>query len=352
MNVKVYIRGGSKSGTIKTTRGGGIMNIKSSEKEAAAEKTTFPFVTVGIITYYPDKDKLFKVIDSVLRQKGVHLQLVFSDDGSEENYFNGAEQYLIDKGFVNYKFVENKVNQGTVINCISAVEVADGTYVKLLSPGDYLCGEFALKDWIEGMELEKADWSFCDSYYYQLDENEKKQLVRYMANPRVVEPYINKDEKMCRWNYIGITDFVLGAATLYRKDILLKYLNEIKGKIIYAEDYILSLMMLDKRKVFYMQSCLLLYEYGTGISTNQNLMWAKKLRNDYMQLLEIMLGRMKVTCREDKRIYKVILINKTSNKWMTRIKKAVHPIFLWRTLKFILSPKRFTSTIWLQEENQ
>ena len=331
------------------------MNEKSNEKEIVVKdekNTIFPFVTVGIITYNPDKEKLIKVIDSALCQKSVHLQLVFSDDGSEENYFDDAEKYLNDKGFVNYKFFENKVNQGTVINCISAAELADGTYIKLLSPGDYLCGEFALKKWIEGMELENADWSFCDSYYYQVDGNEKKQLVRYMANPRVVEPYISKDEKVYRWNYIGITDFVLGAATLFRKDVLLRYLYEIKGKIIYAEDYILSLMMLDKRKVFYAQEYLILYEYGTGISTNRNLMWAKKIRNDYMQLLEIMLGRIKVTCREDKRIYKVLLINKTSNKWLRRIKKFVHPIFFWRTLKFSLSKKRFTPTTWPQEENQ
>ena len=53
-------------------------------------------ITVIVCTYNPDLQKLISTLKSVVLQKGVKIQVIVTDDGSSNNYFNEVK--------INYTF--------------------------------------------------------------------------------------------------------------------------------------------------------------------------------------------------------------------------------------------------------
>ena len=49
-------------------------------------------------------------------------------------------------------------------------------------------------------------------------------------------------------DYLLANDTILGAAVLAKRNIILKYLLEMEGKVKYAEDYMIRLMIFDNKK--------------------------------------------------------------------------------------------------------
>lgn len=302
-------------------------------------------ITVGVISYNPDREKLFKTITSIIEQKNVSIQLIVADDGSQETYYNEIEFFLKEKNYTEYRLVRNEINQGTVKNCFSAAREAKYSMIKLLSPGDYFSTDIALYQWAEYFKEQNADWSFCDAYYYFTDEKGNIQLLECNANPQYVHSY--QQQKLCRyrWDYLAVGDLCLGAATLFKTDVLLKYLEIIQGKVKYAEDNVIALMMLDKLKATYYEKCILMYEYGTGISTVNSSEWQKKIREDYVQACKLMLDRLRNQGKRGWWLRQVIAINMIENRWLRNFIKAFIPGVLVNKLR----KRRKTPTIWLEE---
>ena len=50
-------------------------------------------VSVIVLTYNPLKQKLIATLKTKNSQKNVDIQVIISDDGSKENYFEEAKQF-------------------------------------------------------------------------------------------------------------------------------------------------------------------------------------------------------------------------------------------------------------------
>lgn len=70
-------------------------------------------------------------------------------------------------------------------------------------------------------------------------------------------------------------NIVLGAAIIAQKQVMLKYLQRIVGKVKYAEDNIWRLMMFDGIVGCYFPYPAVLYETGTGVSTLGSNVWKR-----------------------------------------------------------------------------
>ena len=92
--------------------------------------------SVIVACYNPILSKVKFTLKTILQQDIKDIEIILVDDGSKDNQFQAVEQYLVQNNFKNYKFVANKINQGTVKNIISGLNVCTGRYIKLLSPGD------------------------------------------------------------------------------------------------------------------------------------------------------------------------------------------------------------------------
>ena len=240
-------------------------------------------ISVIVLSYNPNFRKIMQTIESIVNQKDINLELIIADDGSEKNYFKQIKNYL-DGKFENVIFVENKLNNGTVKNAISAIEKANSKYVKYISPGDYFVKDDILYRWVSFMNKTEAKWSFSDAVYYSECAIKKK----INAHPIDIRPYKYNNLSKCRWNYLALGDLALGTVIIGETYVIDKYLRMIENSVIYADDNIYRLMMFDNIVGAYYEEKTIYYEYGTGISTSSNKAWGKKISDDFIATNNIM----------------------------------------------------------------
>ncbi len=218
--------------------------------------------SVIVCCYNPDLDKLKRTLISADRQEGVSLEIIISDDGSKENYYNEIKEWCLNniRNKVIYNFLGENV--GTVKNILCATEIAKGSYIKPISSGDYLYSRTTLSEFINV----DGDIVFGNGVYY----NNDYEMKIYNYHHPIVNKYDKKNTNSIR-SLLIYNDWILGASLLYKKEKLIEYLTIlINFDIKYCEDLSTALCALDSSKIEYVNRNLVWYEYGTGISTKKN----------------------------------------------------------------------------------
>lgn len=247
-------------------------------------------VSVIIVTYNSDWKKLRLTLLSTLKQINVSIQIIIADDGSKETFDEKIVQLFNEFGFSNYVIVNNPTNRGTVLNISSALKYSDGIYTKTIAPGDYFCEATTLRKWVNFMKCNSALVSFGDAIYYS--DYDSMILIRTRGAPVNKHLYTNNISPYKVFvDYILANDTILGAAQMMETKILKEYIQLIENRIIYAEDFMMRIMIFDGIKIYYYPCSVILYEYGTGISTSKNSKWAKLLHDDFEISNEIILKR-------------------------------------------------------------
>lgn len=237
-------------------------------------------VSIIVVTYNSEWDKLQLTLLSAVKQKNISIQIIIADDGSEDTFDHKITQMFKKLKFDNYVIVNNPINRGTVLNISSALEHVEGVYTKTIAPGDYFCEEFALSKWVEFMKRNNALASFGDAVYYS-DYNQMK-YIRTKGAPVNKHLYRNEASSVKVFvDYIVANDTILGAAQMIETNTIKKYIQLISNQIIYAEDYMLRIMVFDGIHICYYPRSVILYEYGTGISTSKNSKWSELLHVDF-----------------------------------------------------------------------
>lgn len=245
--------------------------------------------SVVVCIYNSDIEKLFLTLNTILFQENCTFEIVIADDGSKTFDEDAIKEYFRKNNFIDYRIVGNLVNYGTVKNCLSGVRVAQGKYIKFISPGDYLYDENTLFKYGEYIKNKEYKVVFGRAAYYSVGD---KEITLYQKmNPVDLEPYINKDKKAMFRNYLYYRDYILGAAFICNKEVLLKYLLIIQDKVKYAEDCSYILMVADGIEVGFLDDFMIWYEYGTGISTNKSSFWSEMLYKDNLECFKLVAQR-------------------------------------------------------------
>lgn len=272
-------------------------------------------VSVIIVTYNSVWEKLELTLISSVRQKNISLQIIIADDGSESVYHKEIEQLMLKYKFYNYKIISKSVNQGTVLNIANGLKYADGFYTKTIAPGDYFYDELSLYKWCKFMKDNHIKVSFGNAIFYR--KFNLMEFIKIKGSP--VNKYLyhqNQKRNKIFVDYIVANDTILGAAQMMETSLIKEYIQLISNKVIYAEDYMLRIMIFDGIKVCYYPSIVIMYEYGTGISTSQNDKWKKILQKDFEQTDNIILHR-KAKSNIQKKYQKYLKVRKSRfNKWI------------------------------------
>ena len=293
-------------------------------------------VTVIMATYNPVWEKCVFTIDSIIGQKDTSIELIVVDDGSSENLFDRFTSYLDDKGFENYKLIDHTNNQGTVKNYYDGLLAASGKYIKLISPGDALYNEQTLSKWLDYLKKSGKQWSFGDAVFYSNDKG-VKQVVTAPAYPRMIDCYLSGNNELCRWNYVVLEDFALGAALLCERSLLIEYLKKFIGVVKYTEDLVHVAMMYEGILPAYFNCNVIFYEYGTGISTGEDK-WKAKVRLD-MKNAELAVAGSSGKDAFQSKLAKAIMHINSGSETGKKIKKYLHRGGMKKLVKQRLNPR-------------
>jgi len=302
-----------------------------------------PKVSVILVTYNPIWDKLVLTLKSILSQKFTNFEIVVADDGSMNSLNELVSGFFEENGFVNYKFANSVNNVGTVRNIYNALVVSSGKYVKVISPGDMFYDDNSLKNWVNYMESQNSRVSFCDAVYYRMSGNQI-DVIKKKTSPANLSLYnepSSRNELLI--DYLLANDTILGAALMMRKSTMLQYLEMIVGRVRYAEDYMVRLMVFDDIKISHVSKNLIWYEYGEGISTSSNNKWEKLLFDDFEATNQIICESNNPKDRMARK-YMTFLNLHIENKYMRKIIKCVMfpSVIYWRRrakLSEVFSPE-------------
>lgn len=248
-------------------------------------------ISFFVVTYHSEWKSLRATLVSALLQKGITMEIVIADDGSEHFPKEQVEDLFREYGFKDYQLVLNQENHGTIANYISGLKACRGEYTKDIAPGDFLSREGLLRDWVDALRESGYSWSFADVQYYEI-ENEEMVAQPTPPFPVYLRPYMKHNDKKARWNYAVLDDSAHGAGYMGKTEVLLKYACEIaKTGNLYCEDYMLRIMMFDGICAYYYPETAVYYEYGTGISSGKSDKWKKIIYDEYFSLCQMLMNR-------------------------------------------------------------
>ena len=298
-------------------------------------------VSIFIITYNSEYEKLIDTIDSILVQENVTFQIVITDDGSKINHFDKIERYFQECNFKDYKLTALNENKGTIANVKNGLLFASGRYVKGLAPGDKIYGKYALRKWLDIIETSSSKWSFCDVVCYH-KENGIEVVDKTMRHPLNVKPYISNNVFSCRLNYLLWEDNINGACILSERDFMIKYLDKLYEKIKYAEDNLWRLCMYDGFVPIYCNKVFVKYEYGTGISTSGESKWRSIIKDEWNKSTKIIINEKPKDCAQ-------IVLNGALSLENNFILRSLRALW-WKWTKILIGKKAYTVSTFPESE--
>lgn len=300
------------------------VNIKTGWKDIMENKKNVD-ISIAILCYNPDLDKLKNTIVSCVKQKNITSEIIISDDGSKKQYKQELEDWAkSNKINLIYNFLES--NQGTIKNLISAVKLAKSDIINAISPGDYFSKEEALAKFIKKFNEENSDIVFSNCYFYF-----NNKIINYRL------PFFKSTLGKKQKDNICLLDDCFCAASIAFKKELVKYLENVQDYVRLTED--LSLVyqaVINNKKIGFIEENLMWYEYGSGCScVNHNL------DSDIDGLVEFLIKNYP----EQSIVYKTKKrweINKIPNKFKRQINLLFHfPNSFFKNLYRKISHKPF-----------
>jgi len=237
--------------------------------------------SVLLLNYNASESQMERTILSVVNQKEVDFEIIVCDDYSKDNHFDYIEALFESCGFTNYTLLPAEKNVGTVRNVLRGLEVAKGTYAKPLGMGDLLYNDTTLKkvyDFMSANQLQSC-FGLIDSYTIKDGESYPADYT----SPWDIEAYRLKDKKRLVKNIVLAEDWVSGVCIFGTTSYYKRYLSMMKDKVIYCEDWATGLAIVDGEFLSLLDDYVVVYEVGTGVTTDKKKAWRSKLLEDGKQ---------------------------------------------------------------------
>lgn len=250
-------------------------------------KTEYKYdVSVVVLTYNSDYNRIIKTLASIIKQKSCTFEIIISDDGSKDFFYVEIDKWFKCNSFYKYKIIRQGINKGTVKNAYRACCKAKGRYIKLLSPGDFLYDDDTLAKLNSFMSANNHKITFGRSVYYMIKDNELK-IVNKM-NPYDTSIYLPYNRERVLESVLLYSDYVCGAGYMVERKSFLENLEKMLDRIIYCEDMTYIYMLAHGYDIGFLDENVVWYEYGIGISTNNDLVFGEKIYKDNQTLHDML----------------------------------------------------------------
>lgn len=235
-------------------------------------------VSILVLTYNPNIDKLNRTICSVLSQKNIDFEIIVSDDGSKTDCFDEINNTFEHNSFQKFVMNKNKDNVGTVKNILSALKFASGKYVYMISPSDMIYDENTICNFCNYADKMSAKVCFGDYIGYNENNGEVNTYVENLA-PKNTDVY-SKGLKNYKTSFF-LNGYILGPTFLRERKSCIEAMSYVSKFSRYVEDNTSTAYYLaNNTEIFYYNQKVVWYEVGTGISQGNNSGWSVKVEND------------------------------------------------------------------------
>lgn len=246
-------------------------------------------VSVCIPTYRSDYEILFTTLTSIIRQRGCSYEIVIADDGTPGFRQQEIEAWMEEHHVQDYSIIRSAQNKGVVRNVLNAYSIAEGQYVKLLSPGDYFYDDTVLAGMLHFMEHERCRIAFGRSCYYGRDDT---QLHIYdNMQPYQLRPHLERNAAAIKEAYLVCQDYATGAAFMGERERMAFYTSLICGRVAYLEDMVYVIMIADDIVPGFWNHNFIWYECRTGLTNVRSPEWKERMGRDNMAALAIIAER-------------------------------------------------------------
>ncbi|WP_270668051.1 glycosyltransferase family 2 protein [Aeromonas sp. QDB12] len=238
-------------------------------------------ISIIILTYNSSWEKLLLTLKSVINQDiSLIAEVIVSDDGSSNDNVDLIKSFFHENNFDRYIINENNTNVGTVKNLLLASRLAKGKYIKPIGAGDLLFCTNTIHKAVDFMEENNSKLMFGKMFSYQYKE-ELLELPKIYA-PRDISPYVEFNNEQIKRNMFCVGDWISGATLFYERNYLVTQLSRIESFVIYCEDLIQCLAVLDGVKISIINDVVIWYEVGEGISTSKDNLMNERLKQDHI----------------------------------------------------------------------
>ena len=244
-------------------------------------------VSVILITYEPDIDKLKATFASIVHQRNILFEIIVSDDGSKSIDIDAVERTIsemVPKG-IPFRFIKNNNNLGTVLNIYHACQNASGEYLKIISPGDLLYDNDVLFDlYIHAKNHSQDSFFFGRPAYYSNNGSLETHEISTPLYPEIFDSRSQRVQNLALMHGHG----PVGAAYFYKTEVFRQYIGLVANHVKFTEDYTTSILyLLDGGKLSFIDRKVVWYEYGLGISTSHADKWKRIYEEDCRELYEV-----------------------------------------------------------------
>ena len=234
-------------------------------------------ISIILAVYNSPMDRIIFSLNTFLKQNYNDYEIIIADDGSKIDVSDKLKSYFKEKCFDKYKILRSEKNKGTVKNILEAACACKGDYIKTFGAGDGFYSVNSLGIMVKFIEKTNCDCGFANMQMYSLLQDKKAKIAPFSFPFGVID--FEKKKNLER-NLVYLKDNASGASMWYKKDILIKYLDNAKCSIKYMEDICQLEILLDGHSIEFCRDCLFWYEGNVGISTNPCSPFSKKLYED------------------------------------------------------------------------
>ncbi|WP_270816573.1 glycosyltransferase family 2 protein [Hungatella effluvii] len=235
--------------------------------------------SIIVLTYQSELSEIRRTLYSILSQTCKEIEIIISDDGSNDNHFEEIEAYLKECHCKSYILLPHSENVGTVRNLFDALMCAKGRFVKAIGAGDMLYSTDTLDKVYTFMSKSNCYIAFglLKAFYFRNDE------IFYpdFFVPQDLSAFKKNRKRQIQRNIIVYSRCISGASFFLERNVLVRLLSKIVGRVKYCEDWFQVLALLENIEIHYLDDYVIWYEYGTGISTSVNSASNERMQCDY-----------------------------------------------------------------------
>ncbi|MFA6185093.1 MAG: glycosyltransferase [Candidatus Shapirobacteria bacterium] len=195
-----------------------------------------PLISIILISY-KNYRYIYEALDSILCQDYLNIEIIISNDGSDDFDQKSVNQYLTKnkkQNIKNFIINNNKKNIGTVKNVNKAIKLSKGKYITIFAADDTLYNSQVVTKFINSFNTLPKNELIVTSQVDMYDVRLKKIIQPFISETN--KEKIRKLTPKKLFAEMSTQCILPGSGTCYKREIFKKY-GYFDEKYVLVEDY-------------------------------------------------------------------------------------------------------------------